>query len=377
MKPSFMQYDTSYVGLSPQGENIKRMMFYDYPKWVPVQVFFLSACLTKYKTAINEIMEKHKRLFPQYDRVDENNPVEYKDFYVEGEVTDCWGCVWKNLHGGMVGKVAGHPLEHWDNFEEWKKHIPNPETDGILGPKDWDGIAKEIQKKKEQGLFSPDFALPHGFHFMLMWDLRGFENFMLDMLIGEPRLGELMEIIMQYNNYSVKKILDLGTPFLGLAEDLGIQNNLPVSKELWNRYVRPGYEITAGEAKKRSIPVYLHSDGHILPIIQDLIELGITLLNPQSRANGIQPLREHVFRKVAINLDLDRQLFPVAEKADIKKHIDEIFDAFYLPEGGLMLNIEINEDVPLNIMDYLFSLVEDYCGLPNPENTNFSKVGLF
>jgi hypothetical protein len=105
--------------------------------------------------------------------------------------------------------------------------------------------------------------------------------------------------------------------------------------------------------------------------------LGVTLLNPQSRANGLYPLREQVLRKVAINLDLDRQLFPVAEKSDIKKHVQEIFNAFYLPEGGLMLNIEINEDVSLEIMDYLFSLVEDYCSLPNPEDTNFSKIGLF
>jgi len=372
-----MQYDMSYTGLSPQGENIKRMMFYDYPRWVPVQIFFLPACVNKYKTALNTLMERHRRLFPQFDMIDENNPVEYKDFYVEGEVTDCWGCVWKNVHGGMVGKVAGHPLGNWDNFEEWKKHIPNPEVDGILGPKNWEGIMKEIQDKKNRGLFSPDFPLPHGFHFMLLWDLRGFENFMLDMLVEEPRLFELIDIIIKYNNYSVKKILDLGTPFLGLAEDLGIQNSLPISKELWDKYVRSGYEITAGEAKKRGIPVYLHSDGHILPIIPDLIELGITLLNPQSRANGIQPLREQVFRKVAINLDLDRQLFPVADKKDIKKHVHDIFNNFYLPEGGLMLNIEINEDVPLGIMDYLFSLVEDYCSLPDPEDTNFSKIGLF
>ncbi len=377
MKPEFSRYNTSYEGLSPQGENIKRMMFYDYPGWVPVQVSFLPACMNKYKSVLNELKTKHRRLFPQFEKIDEHKPVEYKDFYIEGEVIDCWGCIWKNLHGGMVGKVIGHPLENWEYFEEWKKHLPDPEKDGILGPKDWEGILKDIQEKKKHGIFSPDFPLPHGFHFMLMWDLRGFENLMIDMITEEPRLTELMNIIMSYNKYSVLKIIDLGTEFLGLAEDLGIQNNLPVSKELWDRYVKPGYEVTAGEAKKRGIPVYLHSDGHILPIIDDLIDLGITLLNPQSRANGIQPLRERVFKKVAINLDLDRQLFPVAEKQDIKKHVNEVFNAFYLPEGGLMINIEINEDVSLEIIDYLFSIVEDYCNLPDPEEIHFSKIGLF
>lgn len=367
----------SYEGLSLQAENIKRMMYFDYPLWVPVQVFFLPACLNKYKGAINEIVERHGRLFPVFNKINEDKPVEYTDFYVEGEIVDCWGCVWRNLHGGLVGQVVVHPLEQWESFEEWKRKIPDPERDGILGPRNWDEVAKMIRQKKEKGLFSPDFPLPHGFHYMLMCDLRGFENLMMDMVMEEPRLYSLMNIIMDYNQYAVNKILDLGCEFLGLAEDLGMQHNLPISKELWDRYVKPGYVVTAGEAKRRGIPVYLHSDGHILPIIEDLIEVGITLLNPQSRANGIRQLKERVFQRVAINLDLDRQLFPVATKKEIKAHVDEVFNELYSPKGGLMLNIEINEDVPLDIMDYLFSLVEDYCSLPNPEDTQFSPVGLW
>ena len=363
-----------YTGLSPQGENLLRMMYFDYPKWVPVQVYFLPACQKKYGSALNEIMKKHRRLFPKFEEITEEK-IEFKDLYVEGEVVDCWGCVWKNLHGGLVGKVTVHPLEDWSNFEGWKRKIPDPENQGLLGLRNWDEIRGQIENKKRLGLISPDYPLPHGFHFMLMWDLRGFENFMVDMITEEPKLSELMGIIINYNKYCVVKVLEMGSNFLGLAEDLGMQNSFPISKELWDKYVKPGYEATMGEAKKRGIPVFFHSDGYIIPIIDDLIELGVTLLNPQSGANGVRNLREKTLRKLALCLDLNRQILPYASNSEIKQHLDDIFENLYLSEGGLMLNIEINEDVSLQSMDYLFSIVEDYCQLPEPEDTGYAPVG--
>ncbi len=363
-----------YSQLSLQGENLLRMTNFDFPKWVPVQVYFLPACQKKYSSALNEIMNRHKRLFPKFEKISDER-IKFKDLYVEGEVVDCWGCVWKNLHGGLVGKVTVHPLEDWSKFEEWKKRVPDPEKHGLLGPQNWEEVKEQIEYKKRLGLVSPDFALPHGFHFMLMWDLRGFENFMMDMITEEPKLNELMDIIVSYNHYSVLKVLELGSNFLGLAEDLGMQNGLLISRELWEKYVKPGYDATMGEAKRKGVPVFFHSDGYIVPIVDDLFELGVTLLNPQSGANGIENLREVAIGKLALCLDINRQILPYSSRKEIKNHIDEIFDNLYLKEGGLMLSIEINEDVPLNSMDYLFSLVEDYCQLPNPEDTGYVPVG--
>lgn len=374
MGDSLSKSEGKYQGLSPQGENILRMMFFDHPKWVPVQVYFLPAAQKRFGTKLNEVIGKHRRLFPKFETI-ESEKVEFKELYVEGEIVDCWGCVWRNLHGGLVGKVVVHPLEDWGSFEEWKKKIPDPETQGLLGPRNWEELRKQIEFKKKMGLISPDYALPHGFHFMLMWDLRGFENLMIDMITEDPRLIELMEILINYNKYSVLRTLELGSRFLGLAEDLGMQKSLPISKELWDKYVKPGYEATMGLARDKGIPVFFHSDGYIIPLIPDLINLGVTLLNPQSGANGIENLCEVALKKVALCIDIDRQILPYADRHKIRAHIEQIFNYLYLPEGGLMLSIEINEDVSIETMDYLFSLVEDFCSLPSPEETGFLPVG--
>ncbi|HPP12893.1 MAG TPA: hypothetical protein PKW42_09195, partial [bacterium] len=52
--------------------------------------------------------------------------------------------------------------------------------------------------------------------------------------------------------------------------------------------------------------------------------------------------------KVAVRLDLDRQLFPFATPTELREHIEEAVAQLFLPEGGLLLSAECGPDVPLN-----------------------------
>jgi hypothetical protein len=122
-----------------------------------------------------------------------------------------------------------------------------------------------------------------------------------------------------------------------------------------------------GPCRDRGIPVYLHSDGNILEIIPDLIEVGVRILNPQIRANGLQGLREVALGKVCLNQDLDRQLFPFATPGEIEDHIGEVFEGLYRPEGGLMLIAECGPDVPLENVEAICRSFEKLCRLPEPE----------
>jgi len=364
---------SAYFGRSRQGENMLRVVHFDHPDWTPVMVGFLPAVSARYGQALDDVKLAHPRLFPNFHKPAQFQPDIARDLYVSGRTVDCWGCVWDNLHEGMVGQVVEHPLADWSAFDSWKR--PDPLKDGLLGPRDWEETARQIQWKKEQGHFSPDGALAHGFHYMLLCDLRGFENLMIDMATNEPMLQRLIDVLIGYNATVTRTLLNLGTEFMTLAEDLGTQQRVPISLELWRKFVKPGYEATAGQARDRDIPVHLHSDGHILPVIGDLIETGIRVINPQIRANGLQGLKDVAKGKVAICLDLDRQLFPFATPDQLRAHVRQAHDALFMPEGGLMLNVEIGQDVPIENMHAIFGAVEAVCKLPDPESTGGASVG--
>ena len=105
----------------------------------------------------------------------------------------------------------------------------------------------------------------------------------------------------------------------------------------------------------------------ILEIIPDLIEVGVRLLNPQIRANGLEGLQRIARGRVALNQDLDRQLFPFATPSGIEDHIGTVFEGLFLPEGGLMLTAECAPDVPLQNIDAICTALEHFCNPPGPE----------
>lgn len=101
-------------------------------------------------------------------------------------------------------------------------------------------------------------------------------------------------------------------------------------------------------------------------VIAALIDVGVGVLNPQFRANGLEGLKEIAKGRVALNLDLDRQLFPFATPSQIEDHIGEALEALYMPEGGLMLFAECEPDVSLENIDAVRSAFERICNPPKP-----------
>jgi hypothetical protein len=354
-----MRMSSTYNGRSRQGENMLRVLHFDHPEWTPVLIGFLPACRVRYGSALDEVILSHPRVFPNY--TPPATPPVLNGLMAGGRIRDCWGCVWENLHPGIIGQVVGHPLADWAAFDSWTP--PNPMTEALLGPRNWEAVAAAIRHRRERGDFAPIGVLEHGFHYLRLIDLRGFENIMLDMATDEPRLQRLVEIVIDYNHRATQECLDLGAEFYTLAEDLGNQHSLPISLEMFRRYVKPGYEATAGLARDRGVPVFLHSDGHILPLIDDLIEVGVRMLNPQVGANGLEGLREKARGRIAICLDLDRQLFPFAAPAELRAHVREAHDALALPEGGLLFIHALCEEL------------EDVCRLPDPEPGHPVSIG--
>jgi len=107
--------------------------------------------------------------------------------------------------------------------------------------------------------------------------------------------------------------------------------------------------------------VAFHSDGHILDVVGDLIEAGVTVINPQIRANTLEGIVSTLKGKVCINLDLDRQLFPFAKPQEIRKHIEEAVSRLGSKDGGLMLSAEVGPDVPLENIEAICKTFEELC----------------
>ncbi len=356
-----------YDGKSRSAVNYLKTIYFDRPEWTPCGVNFLPAAWMRHGADLEEVVLAHPRVFPWYRKgsVDFSFEKMGDPLYELGRHTDCWGVVWENIARGVSSQPVVHPLADWGAFEEWKRRLPDPMRDGWWGPRpDWGEVEKWFRDTKAHGELAWGGGLDHGFFFMNLYYLRGFEELMVDLATDDPRLGELIDILVDYCTAVIGRYLEIGSEIMTFGEDLGMQTALPISPPMWRRVVKPAYEAMFGPCRDRDVPVYLHSDGHILEIIPDLIETGVRVINPQIRANGLEGLQKVARGKVAINQDLDRQLFPFATPSEIEDHISEVFEGLYLEEGGLMLLAEVGPEVPLENVDAICRTFERVCRLP-------------
>ena len=195
---------SQYEGRSRQGENMLRTIHFDHPEWTPVLAGFLPACWVKYGSALDDVLLAHPRLFPSHKKPERREPPVMEGLMAAGRLHDCWGCTWENLHPGIIGQVVGHPLADWNAFATWKRPHPAKRTrisDRAIGKQS----PKTSPIKKNAAVYLPDFSLPHGFHYLLLCDLRGFQNMMMDMITDEPMLHKLLEVIIDYNTTLTRK----------------------------------------------------------------------------------------------------------------------------------------------------------------------------
>lgn len=308
---------------------------YNYPERIPVSVSLLPATWRKYGKDLQTLCLRHPDLF---SNVKDEDEVKYytPPSYHEGKFTDPWGCVWQNIREGYESIVTGHPL---------------PEREDV-----WNLKAPDV-----------DMGFPHGFMYLRLLDLRGFEEMMVDFAEEPPELQHLIDVVRDYNirqmELAVKNNPDAEMIYVG--DDNGMQHSLAIGPERWRKYLKPAYKAIYDVAHKAGKMVYMHTDGCIWEVIQDMHEAGADVINPQIGANGLQHLVDTCKGKICINLDLDRQLFPFATPKQIEEHIEECVKALYLPEGGLMLLAECAADVPLENIETICSTLErmrDYKG---------------
>ena len=320
-------------------KSIKR----NYPSRIPISASILPAAWMKHREALDAIVRRHPLVFGAQGEQRDYDAVGLGT-YVAGEHVDVWGCVWSNVKTGMEAIVTGHPA-------------PTREAVHTL----------EIPEE--------DDNMPHGFMYLRLADVRGFEEVMIDFAEEPPELQMLIDKVLQYNLRQVKrKLAAVVEPeqILYFGDDLGMQRSLPMSPEKWRQYLKPCFEQIYRPVKEAGHYVYMHTDGHILEIIPDLIDCGVDIVNPQVGANGLTNLAQVCKGKICVDLDLDRQMFPFWKPEDIDAHIREAVEVLGAPEGGLWLKAEIGEDVPLENIEAICLALEKHSLYYSPDRVGAS-----
>jgi uroporphyrinogen decarboxylase len=198
----------------------------------------------------------------------------------------------------------------------------------------------------------------------------GFSNFMEKLALNselvmhwlERQTEAYLEMLSQYLPV-VNKHIDV----IMFGDDFGTQQNLQISPEMYRTIFKPLQEKMFTYVKQNSsLYILLHSDGAIRPIIPDLIEIGLDVLNPvQISAAGMNPteLKEEFGKHLVFwgaGVDTQRVL-PVANIHDLREHIIDLIDVFSRGGGYVFAPVHnILEDIQPDRILLIYQIPQAY-----------------
>ena len=145
-------------------------------------------------------------------------------------------------------------------------------------------LEEEVKRLHDQGyaVIGRLTEISGGFIFETAWQLRGMDNLLVD-FYDNPKLARvLLDKITEINAQVSARFAEAGVDILWLADDIGLQSTTLMSLAMWREWLKPRLKRLIDSAKQLNphIHIFYHSDGFIEPVIPELIEIGVDILNP-------------------------------------------------------------------------------------------------
>jgi uroporphyrinogen decarboxylase len=241
--------------------------------------------------------------------------------YKRGCYTDAWGCTWEAGEDGVIGEVKAPPLQgDWSRLRTYQ-----PPWD-ILQGADLSPVNPACAAS-DAFMMSMWDSMPHLFE--RMQHLRGSEQLFLDLAGLEPELYLLRDMVHDYFMKQLALWVKTDVDGIHLADDWGAQQALLISPALWRSFFKPLYRDYCDLAHAHGKYVLMHSDGYILDIIPDLIEIGVNAVNSQLFCMPIEALAEQFAGRICFWGEIDRQrLLTSGTPDDVRAAVRRVANAF-------------------------------------------------
>jgi hypothetical protein len=342
-------------------ERVKRAIRFQKPDRVPISHAVLPAAQLKYGQALNEILAEFRDDFG-WDYMDDSPVGDYPPLYKGGRNVDDFGTIWQVKWTGICGIPVDWPIKDLNRYDEYQ--WPEDFTAGPPSGRLYSGHMCGFDDRwYARGAWIT--------YFEQLQQLRGMENFLMDIAIESKGFYRLLDDLLAFNLRWIDKWTKLEYDGLHLADDWGGQRQMLISPETWRRIFKPRYAEMFKRVHDAGMDVWFHSDGYINDIIGDLIEIGVDVINAQVAVIGHDWIARNARGKLAFRTDLDRQhMLPFGSPAQVKEEVHRTFESCSTPEGGLIACGEISPDVPLENIWAMYEAFLEYGTWNRDESIN-------
>jgi uroporphyrinogen decarboxylase len=235
--------------------------------------------------------------------------------------TDEWGVGWTNVEyktrfgKGHYTEIVGHPLADDQAIDSYQPPDPNRLELYIEAER----VIKEF--KDEYWIVGVTVTTI----FETAWALRGYEKALMDFVVNPDLIEELFDIPFNYHLTAAKKLVEMGVDMIWTGDDVGAQDRMLISPDTWRRFFKPlmATFISTLKSINPETKIAYHSDGNIYPIIPELIEIGLDVLNPiQPRSMDPEKVKKEYGDKLCFWGSIDEQYtLPFGTPVEVEKEV--------------------------------------------------------
>ena len=183
-------------------------------------------------------------------------------------------------------------------------------------------------------------------------------------------LGEEPDLMMAwFDRYAdwlcglMDRCVEIGVDMFTLSDDWGSNKTMLFSPRMWRREIRPYTERVVKHANSLGKPVMLHSDGYIMQIMDDIVDMGFTMLHPIQESSGMDPrtVKDNYGDKLTLYGSLDVvDGLRAFEGEELEEYIRKRF-AIYAPGGRFIFCTGhfVMPDVPPERLIQAYTLVNE------------------
>lgn len=239
---------------------------------------------------------------------------------------DEWGCVWDNIGVSNLGEVKEFPLKDWADWGRLK--IPD-----IRDSARWKDLEGARERSGDKFLMGGGISLYERVHFV-----RGLENTWADTLVAPDELGRLIDVLVDMNLYAISQYAKTGADGYMFCDDWGLQDRLMISPESWRSIWKPRYARVYKAAHAAGLLTFLHSCGYIVDILDDLIEVGLDVIQMDQQENmGLELLGRKFGGRITFWCPVDIQNIMVRGSAqEIRAYCRQLVATLGRPAGGFI-----------------------------------------
>jgi len=225
------------------------------------------------------------------------------------------GWVYRDTDGDVLGRMppGGYFFDqtHWpmadvgpEEYDHPEKYAPKGMWSAITAPlahlagePEFPQLLGEAAKKLYE---ETDYAILLGAGcnlFEAAQFLRRPDNLLMDLAANRKNVERLLDRLLEMNLASLDRMLDAAGPYVQIVmvgDDLGTQTAPFISPKMFREVFKPRYRVMYDFIKKKQpdVFIFLHSCGSIYPLLGDLIDAGLDIINPvQTSAADMEPAR--------------------------------------------------------------------------------------